>query len=233
MLLSSNGIVLQSFKYGENSLISKVISEEKGLLTMISNRSKSKKNKQANFFQPLSAIQFVCYTSNRSTIHRIKELSFNNCIPQPSENIALNAIRFFLAEFLCQVIKEEEQNTTLYSFLEKKLIELNSELDHISHSHIRFLIELLNILGIQPLLDDSHLFLDFEEGSTTNRKPSHPHFCDQNELALLLTAQKNCALLSKTNRSVLLNILISYYNVQLGGGFENLKSKAVLEVVFN
>lgn len=233
MLLSSKGIVLQSFKYGENSLISKVFSEEKGLVTLISNRSKGKKNRQANFFQPLSAIHFVCYLSKSSDIKRTKELSYNNLIPPPTDDVALSAIRFFLAEFLSRVIKEEEQNIVLYSFLEMKLSELNSNSDIVPHFHIKVLIELLEILGIQPLLNEKETYFDFEEGSSTSTKPLHPNFCDKADLDALLIAQKDCSLLNKNNRSSLLNILIDYYNIQLGGGFENIKSKAILEVVFN
>ncbi|MBL4707574.1 MAG: DNA repair protein RecO [Flavobacteriales bacterium] len=233
MLLSSKGIVLQSFKYGESSLISKVFSEEKGLITLISNRSKNKKNRQANFFQPLSAICFVCYLSNKSDIHRIKELSYNQQIPQYSENVALSAIRFFLAEFLSKVIKEEEQNIILFSFLETKLSELNSIDEITGHFHIKVLIELLEILGIQPLLKEGDKYFDFEEGSSSNSKPLHPNFCDKTDLDLLLYAQKDYSLLNKNNKASLLNILIDFYNIQLGGGFENLKSKSVLEIVFN
>lgn len=233
MLLSSKGIVIQSFKYGESSLISKVFSEEKGLVTLISSRSKNKKSRQANFFQPLSAIHFVCYHSKKSDIYRTKELSYNQEIPQPSESIALNAIRFFLAEFLSKTIKEEEQNITLYTFLEKKLVELNSAFDVKGYFHIIVLIELLEVLGMQPLLNEKEIYFDFEEGCSTNIKPLHANYCDKNGLDLLLIAQKDGSLLKKNSRSSLLNLLLDYYNVQLGGGLESLKSKAVLEAVFN
>ena len=120
MLLQSKGIVLQSFKYGENSLISRVLSEEKGLISLLSNKTKSKKNKQGNFFQPLSAIEFVCYLSSKSNIHRVKELTYNNSIASSPENVSTNAIRFFLAEVLSKVIKEEEQNFSLYQYVAEK-----------------------------------------------------------------------------------------------------------------
>lgn len=233
MLLTSKGIVLQSFKYGENSLISKVISEERGLISLLSNKTKGKKNKQGNFFQPLNAIQFVCYLSSKSAIHRVKELSFNHAIPLSPENIQINSLRFFLAEFLSKVIKEEEQNFSLYNFLEVKLFELNSSKESLASFHIKFLIELMDMLGIQPFLNTSHLYFDLEEGSSADTKPTHFNFYEKGEMLLFHTAQNSTQHIQKTDRNRLLNLLINYYDVQLGGGIANIKSKAVLEVVFS
>ena len=160
MLLHSKGIVLQSFKFGENSLISKVISEEKGLISLMSNKTKGKKNKQGNFFEPLSAIQFVCYISSKSNIHRVKELTYNNQIAPSPENISVNAIRFFLAEFLSKVIKEEEQNFDLYQYIEQKLHILNLGASVSPTFHISFLIELMDILGIQPFIKKEDNYFD-------------------------------------------------------------------------
>lgn len=230
MLLSSKGIVISSLKYGDNSLISKIISQEKGLITVISTRSKTKKNKQANYFQPLSAVQFVSYLSNKSNISRIKEVSFNKTIV-PIDDVVVTSIRFFLSEILGKVIKEEEQNFQLYSFIEQELSRLyNIETDKAIFP-IQFLIDFMEFLGIQPDLNETELYFDYYEGSTTNAKPNHPEFAEQKEFILLnelLTTNKK---LNKIERKQVLNLLLHYYNIQLSAGLENLKSKAVLEVV--
>jgi DNA repair protein RecO (recombination protein O) len=231
MLLQSKGVVLQSIKYGENSLISKVLSEEKGLISLLSNKTKSKKNKQGNFFQPLSAIQFVCYLSSKSNLHRVKELTYNNEIPLPPESITVNAIRFFLAEFLSKVIREEEQNVNLYLFVERKLGDLNSPSSVIPTFHISFLIELMKILGIQPFMDQKDNYFDMEEGESCAIKPSHHNIYEKKEMELYKKAEKSPGELSKTDRNKLLNMLLNYYSIQLGG-LSNIKSKAVLEIVF-
>lgn len=231
MLIGSNGIVLQSIKYGENSLISHVLSEEKGLISLISSKTKSKKNKQGNFFQPLSAIQFVCYLSSKSTIHRVKELTYNNKVPLSPDSVTVNAIRFFLAEFLSRVIKEEEQNLGLYQFVEQKVYELNSQSNVQPYYHISFLIQLLHILGIQPNISEKAAYFDIEEGENCESKPSHTNYFEKQQLQLYLIAEKTPEQLTKLNRSIVLNMLLNYYNVQLGG-MPNIKSKAVLEIVF-
>jgi DNA repair protein RecO (recombination protein O) len=159
MLLTSRGIVLQSFKYGENSLISKVVSRDRGVITLLSNKTKAKKNKQGNFFEPLSAIQFVCYISNKSDFHRVKEITYNNSIPLAPDSVTVHAVRFFLAEFLSKVIREQEQNFTLFDFIESRLSEMNTSPEIPSFFHIKFITELMNILGIQPYLNETDVYL--------------------------------------------------------------------------
>lgn len=232
MLLSSKGVVIQSIKYGENSLISKIISEEKGLVSVISTRSKSKKNKQGNYFQPLSAIHFVAYLSNKSTLFRIKEITFNKAI-QAQEDVVISSIRFFLAEILGKVVKEEEQNFQLYQFIEKELINLYSKEADRATFPLNFLIRFMNILGIQPDINPKDLYFDYYEGCTTNSKPNHFEYSERNNFIALSKYITSNIKPSKLERKQLVNLLLCYYNVQLSAGLENLKSKAVLEVVLS
>ncbi|MFT5667463.1 MAG: DNA repair protein RecO (recombination protein O) [Vicingaceae bacterium] len=231
MLLTSRGIVLQSFKYGENSLISKVISRDRGIITLLSNKTKAKKNKQGNFFEPLSAVQFVCYISNKSDLHRVKEITYNNSIPLAPESVTVHAVRFFLAEFLSKVIREQEQNFTLFDFIESRLSEMNTSPEIPSFFHIKFITELMDILGIQPYVDETAVYLDLQEGEGCFSKPSHSNFFNKQEIELYLLGKNNPTALKRNERSLLLNLLLIYYDNQLGG-IANIKSKAVLEIVF-
>lgn len=233
MLLSSNGIVLNSLNYGDNSLISKVFSKDQGLITVISNKKKGKRKGQSNYFQPLNAIQFVCYWTPKKEIHRIKDISFNTSINTPKESVSANAIRFFLAEFLCKIIKEQEQNLSLYQFFESRINLLNKEGGDLSSFHLSFLLDLLFLFGIQPDIDPSDSYFDLNEGHSVSVRPIHADYYEANDLGLLKKAFDKKVNFSKKERQRLLNLIINYYNIQLGGGLENLKSKSVLEVIFS
>lgn len=233
MLLQSEGFVLQSLKYGESSQISKIFTKEKGLLSVISSRSKSKKSRQANYFQPLTAINFVCYLSNKSNIHRIKEVSFNTKINSVQEDIALNALRFFLAEFMSKVIREEEQNFSLYDFVEQQISLLFSKESDMAFFHIQFLLGFCDEIGITPDIEGQGNYFDLLEGSVSSVRPVHDEFLEGELKILLEKAIKKQFSFNKRERLILLNLLIRYYNIQLDGGVEHLKSKAVLEVVFS
>ena len=178
MLLKSEGIVLHSIKYGESSQISKVLSKEKGLISLLSSRHKSKKNKKTNYFEPLSSISFVCYLSNKSTLHRVKEVQFNNSQKSTNRDIVLTSIRFFLAEFLTKVVKEEEQNVSLYNFIEKEVFLLFSLKENIGSFHITFLSKLCHQIGITPDFSEEGNYFDFYEGSIVHNKPKHEDFCE-------------------------------------------------------
>lgn len=232
MLLSSNGVVLSSIKYGESSTISKVFSKEKGLLTLISNRSRSKKAKQSNFFQPLTLIHLVCYYSNNN-MHRVKEVSFLKEGECSYEDVAVNSIKFFLSELLSRLIKEEEQNMELYFFLHNQIVLLNTQKEGLSDFHIRFLVLLFKQLGISPYINPKDSHFDMQEGSSSSNKPNHTNYIEGPLKELFF---RSCLLngdFTKTEKAQVLNLLIHYCNLQIGGGLENLKSKAVLEVIFN
>lgn len=234
MLLSSEGVVISSLKYGDSAIISKVFSKERGIISLISNRTKKKKGgSSSGIFQAFNLVQFVCYFSNRSSVHRIKEIQFSSRSRPDVENVPKNALKFFLAEFISKVIKEEEQNANLYHFLEKKVCSLNAQQEQLGSFHILFLVELLEEIGIHPLLREGDHYFDLLEGSSCTTRPSHPNFYEEDDYLLFYRAFLQFEKLGKSEKSRLLSLLISFYNVQLGGGLENLKSRSVLEVVFN
>jgi len=232
MLLKSEGIVLGSIKYGDSSLISHVFSKEKGLISLISNKSKKGKSAFNNYLQPLCFVDFVCYDSNRSSISRLKEISFCYDYNEFQADIATNSLRYFIAEFLGKIIKEEEQNLSLYSFLERELKEL-----HVvklkSGFHISFLLDLLTELGLQPHLNNNHFYFDLIEGTSGIVKPTHSDFYEKEILELFNNAAENRSIKSKNERTTLLNVLLRYYSIQLNLDLENLKTKQVFEVVFS
>ncbi len=233
MLLSSEGIILGSTKYGESSIIGHVLSKENGLLSVIASRSKKKRNVISNYFSPLSHVQFVCYYSQKAQIHRIKEISFAKINQLNSDDMAINALRFFLAEFLSKIIKEQEKNESLYLFLEGEIQKLGAPETNKNSFHISFLLKLLNHLGIQPQLLDSHKYFDIREGCSINNRPNHSEYFEKEILLLFLIGEKNSSKFSKLERVKLLNAILKYYSVQTDLDLENLKTKEVLEVVFN
>lgn len=233
MLLRSKGIVLQTIQYGDNAFISKVFTEEKGLITIISYFSKKNKSRLKNQLSPLCVIELVCMQKKGTNIYRSKEISLSQLQSFSFENIATNSLRFFLAEFLSKTIQEEEENRELYSFLEYSMEELYRSDTVDSSFHLRFLINYFSFLGIQPQLNSDDCFFDFLEGSSTQQKPLHEQYCEQEDYLLFFQANRGKFSLNKSQRSILLSAIINYYNAQIGGGLEKMKSRDVLEELFS
>src|SRR5690554_544096 len=231
MLVSTEGIVLNSIKYGENSQISKVYTKKHGLVSIITSSGNKTNQKSRIYFQALSNIKLIYYYKNEKSLHRLKEVGYYDRQQQSTNEIAANAIKFFLAEFLTIIIKEEEESPILYQFLANKLALLNSNNANYARFHIDFLMDFALYMGIQPNFNTSGLYFDLKEGQMVNIKPTHNEFLDKEESKMIkayLDNQKQ----SKQERNIVLNSLISYYQVQIGG-LHKLKSREILEVVLS
>lgn len=230
MLVNTEGIVLNSIKYGESSQISKVYTKKHGLVSIISSSGKKTKYKSRIYFQALAAIKLVFYYKNSSSLHRLKEVSFADKENGLYNEMDITAIKFFLAELLSILIKEEEENEFLYNFLAKKVAHLNSGTSNTGNFHIDFLMDFSSFMGIQPNFNDSGSYFDLEEGQMVSQKPIYNSYLNTMECITIkeyLANQKQ----TKQEKKIVLNALINYYQVQIGG-LHQLKSRQILEIVF-
>jgi DNA repair protein RecO (recombination protein O) len=232
MLLSSEGIVLTTVKYGESSYISKVFSEKKGIVSLISNRSKSRKNKSHLFHQPFILVDFVCYFKNTTQVHRIKEISYSSSFQCENTDVIKNSIRFFIAEFLSKVIKEEEQNYFLYNYIKEQLLDLYKSPNVNPNFPVIFLSELMKPLGVEPNLTNGSKYFDFLNGEFLNERPKNKNYIMGEESQVLYNIISNNAEFKKTDRKTALNNLLKYYSCQLDLDIK-MKSQEVLEAVFS
>lgn len=233
MLFKGEGIVLKSIKYGEKSLICSVFSKEYGLLSVIHNRTINKKKRDPNYFQALNYIEFICYPSKNNELHRVKEIQFKRASNSSEESITKNAIKFFLAEVLEKIIREREQNIPLFNFISDRVCYLNESNENEASFHLDFMINMLNHLGIVPQIEPNDLYFDLIEGLGSNSKPVQHKFINGETLENFKKALKNHLSLSKKERKLVLNIILEYIDIQLNTSLYQLKTKAVLEVIFD
>ena len=172
MLISTKAIVISKIKYKDNDLIVKCYTEYFGVQSyLLRGVLKSKKGKlRAAYFQLLSQLEIiVSYRENRTlqSIREVKPLTFYQSI---HTNVAKSAIVMFLAEVLSSILKEEEQNKTLFSYLETTLSWLDTN-DEFSNFHLLFLLNLTQHLGFYPDLMHSNLnYFNLEDGNFQSNK---------------------------------------------------------------
>ena len=231
MLVTTEGLVLKSIKYGDNSIISTVYTLEEGLISTISARKMGNKNKSSIFLQAFSLIQLVFYSKRNQSLNRTKELSFLAEDGNAYDDVSKNAIRFFIAEFLCHVIKEKEKNPFLYTYLKESSLQLNSSEKFDPCFHLNFLMGLSKLIGIQPNTESTGIYFNLNEGEFCNTKPINT-FLENSSCISLRKFFDEEETLSKIERKQVLNALLDYYRVQLDNDLP-LKSKDVLEVVFS
>ena len=239
MILSTPGLVLSSIKYGDSSLIVRILTRKAGLKSyLVKGVLKSKKGKlKAAYFQPLSQLELVVTHREKANLHYIREAKIDYPYGSLPTDWTKQAIVLFLAEVLTKVIREEEQNTALYDYLQTALKWLDTH-EQVANFHLVFLLQLSKYLGFFPDTSRQELpYFDLVEGEFTREAGIHPvlqgdelmHF--KRLLGIHFEASHRVQL-SKQERRQLLDLILTYFEVHLQG-FSQPRSLAVLHEVFN
>ncbi len=239
MLVTTNAIVLSKLKYKDNDLIVTCYTQELGVVGfLLKGVLKSKKsNNKAAYFQLLSQLQLIInYKSNRS-LQLVKESKPINVYSSLHTNILKSSIVMFLAEVMYSSLREEEQNETLYRYLEAALLWLDEQPDF-SNFHLLFLLNLTKYLGFYP--DTSSIdfpYFNLVDGMF-DLKEYGKHSVSGENLRLLkeflgmsfddLSSVK----INGKQRQSFLNMLLQYYELHLES-FRKPKSLEILNQVFS
>lgn len=239
MLVKTRGIVLNSIKYSDSSIITKIYTEEFGLLSFIVRGVRKRKARMpASFFQAFTIVDLDINYKSKSNLQNIKEIGLAQRTDSLHSDIRKSTIALFLAEVLHKSLEEEQQDKALFEFLQLTISFLDSMESSFSSFHLVFLLQLSKHLGFYPnesMIDRGDYF-NMESG-VFEAEPFSEHFLDQ-ELsaklkALLKLSYLECGLLklSGDQRSKLLIALIQYYQLHLPG-MGRISSQEVLESVF-
>ena len=238
-IISTKAIVISTIKFSDTSLIVKLYTEKVGLVSfLLKGILKSKKGKlRTAYFQPLNQLSVIFSHKEKRNLQLLKEAQVIHVYETIYTSIVKQSIVLFLSEILTSAIQEEENNTLLYEYLEHSLIWLDSH-DQISNFHLLFLLNLTKFLGFYP---------DVSQSDKNGFHLSEGFFTDHLQIKEVIKGNEinqfkkllgihfdNVEYInySKTERQRLLQILIRYFELHLGG-FRVPKSLAVLETVFS
>jgi DNA repair protein RecO (recombination protein O) len=239
MLVTTNAIILSKIKYGDSSVILSCYTESFGIKSYLIRGVLSKKKGKFKpaYLQPLTQVTLeASHKENRSlqSLRDIKPLIHYKSL---HTNVIKGAMVLFLSEVLSQLLKEEEENTLLYSFIAASL-EWLDEQDSSSNFHLLFLLIITKYLGFYP--DTSHIGLDYfnlEAGKFESSKVSL-YSISGNNLTILkqLLGIKfdllNEVRINSRQRQDFLNMILLYFELHLGG-FKKPRSLQVLNQVFS
>ncbi len=233
-------IVLHATKYGETSVILNAYTQQLGLRAYVVNGVRSAKRKKTfsmGMFQPLTQLEFVATTPKRTGLSVLKSAKIIHPYKTITTDIAKSSICMFLAEVLRSVLREEEENTSLYHFLEHSLIWLDTH-DKTANLHIYILIQLTKYLGFYPDVSNiSKPYFDIQNGQFCEHKNSNE--CVSGEEVILLKSylgtkfdEVDTILATAKQRRALLKLLMRYYQLHVQS-FRMPKSLDVLYEVFS
>lgn len=239
MQITTKAIVFSSLKYGDTSLIVKAFTASNGLKSyLLKGVLTSKKGKlKAALFQPLTQLEIVAYHKNKGSLESIRDAKVLHPYKSVHNDIIKNSVVLFLAEMLSNAVREEEENLSLFNYLEYSLFWLDANPSQ-SNFHILFLINLTKYLGFYPDTSQQHYpYFDLVEGEFIPNPSLNPVL--QNEelkifnqfLGINFDALSQVKT-TKTNRKELLKKVILFFELHLHG-FRKPKSLPVLNAVFD
>jgi len=238
MIESSKAIVINTIKYGDTSLITTCYTEKYGVKSyLLRGVLKAKKGKlKSAYFQPLMQLGLTANHNNKGALNTIRDVEVRHFYSSIYTDIKKQTIALFLAEIIYHSIKEEEQNSALYAYLEASFLWLDTH-HNIANFHLLFLLNLTKYLGFYPEMNgDPHSYFDLQEGRfTTNRNALTVSGENLRLFKKLLGINFDAVHqvdFSTSNRQVVLSILIQYFELHLNG-FKKPKSLNVLKAVFS
>lgn len=238
MFCKCKGIVLQSIKYGETSLISKILTEQMGVVSFMVKgvRSKGKTNK-GSLFQPgtLLDLDFQYNSTKNLQYHKDVKRSYIY------QSLPFEVVKSSLMQFVLEVISathiDHQSNEEEFEFLYNQFLYLDSSSPD-SLFPIRFLINYSQYLGFYPdnNFNDEYQYFDLKNGSFQKTIDGNVYVLSAEEskwLNMLLSSENiPDPLQIKQHRIELLKKLILYYTYHIEN-FKTLNSHLVYGDVFS
>ncbi len=182
------GIVLQSIRYGDTSLIVKVFTRSLGLRSyMVKGAFNRNSKSRAALFQNLHLINYVeAGKPNKSSLGYMKDVQLATVYQSIPFVMNKSAILMYVSELLSKTITEQEQNEPLYDFIERSMLWLDLVHQDYANFPLFFTLELTRHLGFYPKANhESGYCFDMMEGSFIHDYPLHPYYFDAEDAQLL------------------------------------------------
>ncbi|MFH2094859.1 MAG: DNA repair protein RecO [Bacteroidota bacterium] len=228
-MFKTRGITLKTTKYGDTSLILPVYTENFGFQTYILKGARSARKKgQANILLPLSILDMEVYHSPDKNLQQIKEFHLAHQYKSLHFHHRKQVVILLLAEILTKLLRNEEPDTALFTYLESALLMFDNEEENFSCFHIHFLIHLTKYIGFFPDTDRqaSDAVFDLKEACFTDTLPDHPYFIS-GEQSSLFSSFQSTPLSGFTSFfpgpglcSELLDIILLFYKLHVPGNPE-------------
>ena len=226
---TQNCFLLSYLKYGDNDAILHCFSLENGFHSFFAKGIYAAKNKKKPYLFPLNLLSIT--VSKVVAENRMSRISKLELAPDhyDFEEVTMNAILFFTADFLHQVLREEGKNQFLFSEIEslRKQISIQNY-----DAYLVFIFKFLSISGVAPLYDNQK-FLNPESGLFEN-EIAHPFFTESISALwkLFLNSTDGYEIrLNRNDRSSFLDSLMIYCQFHLSG-FYTPNSLAVVRQIF-
>ena len=222
-------ISLLYHKYGEESIIAKIFTQEFGLQAFNIKRGRGKKSKnKISLLEKLSLINISAKNQPKKNIQYLSEIS----LAYPLKNTDLNntLIRIFMAEILSKVLIEDEKNISLFKFIWRLTIGLDNTKETDDAFCLKYLISLTKFLGFFPSTENIEypIFSLNNSSFTKEEKVSGITIKGDNLNYFKALITNKGVKIPYINRQKLLEKIFFYYKIH-HYNLDNVKSHIVIE----
>lgn len=236
----ARGIVLNTVKYGDTSMVVQMLTDRYGRQSYIVQGVRSQRGRGSKMahFQPMFALEFEGLISPKSELHRMRDTQNGILLRSMPFDVRKSTIALFMAEVLYRLIGESESNEHLFDFVWGSIEALDALEDGVANFHLWFLANISRFLGFSPGNDYSpDGWFDMREGEFTPIMPLHDAVFTP-EYARLLHDLLECDVrdlgeigLNRTQRVGMLSALVEYYTIHLDS-IRRVESLRILQEVF-
>jgi len=240
MDIKSKGIVLQTIKYSETSVISRIYTQQLGQLSFIINNVRTSKSVlKATSLQPGTLLELDFSYQESKSLHRIKEFRRSYSFRSLPFDIRKSAIAIFIIEIVTRCLHEHEVNEEQFDFVYEQFVNLDESEELNPFFHLQFLLFFTRYLGFFPMQNYSvnNPVFNLECGHFTHENDPSPHCLTKQEsqlLGILLhypTFEKPDLQYDRILKNAFLDKILRYYSLHIQT-FKNVRSHLIFESVF-
>lgn len=236
----ARAIVLHTLPYGDSSAIAYLYTDLYGRQSYMVQGIKSSKGKgnKMSMFQPAFILEYEGIVSQKSELHRIKDLRHHVVLPSIPFDVRKSTIAVFISEVLYKLVRESEANGPLFDFLLQTIPALDALEDGVANFHLWFLVKLSFFLGFYPgnrySSDD---FFDLRSGTFVKLPPQHSAYMLRRTAYLLgrfmelPLSELDSLKINREERSAFLSSLLLFFEHHLEA-ISNVRSIEILREVF-
>lgn len=237
----ARGIVLNTIKYGESSMVAHLLTDVAGrksfMVQGIGKGGRGKGGKSA-LFQPMFLVDIMALESSHTQIDRVKEVALARPLQSIPFDVRKSTVALFMAELLYKIVREVEPDSPLFEYVYNSVVALDEMEEGVFNFHLWFMVGLSRFLGFFPADEYSEgAVFDIENGSFTTTPPRSGLFFNADNSRLLATlmdispVELGNVKLSRVQRKDFIESLLAHFGYHLDT-IPNLQSLRILSEVF-
>jgi DNA repair protein RecO (recombination protein O) len=215
-------IALRTVKYNDRHSILAAYAQEMGRISFLLPAGTGREaSRRRALTMPLTPLECVASIRPDRDIHTMRDPRALIPTHVLHSDPMRNAVAMFLCEILQVVLRESQEDSTLFAFLLDAIARLNDPKTDVANFHLCFLYRLGRYIGIEPNADawTPGAVFDMSEGIFRPTPPLHANYLSGQEAEMVANMSRmtwdnmSRFKLSHSERNAILDVILKYYTL--------------------